>query len=104
MKFLVEEKKVASSTQNIAINAIKFYFEQVRRGERRRYDFDRPLKENKLPVVFSEQEVVQLFERCTNLKHNTMLRLIYAAGLRRSEVLALTLNDIDRSRNLIMIR
>lgn len=104
MKFLIEEKGVSSSTQNTAINAIKFYFEQVQKKERKRFDFDRPLKETKLPVVFSEMEVVKLFESCGNLKHNTMLRLIYAAGLRRSEVLSLKLTDIDRSRNLITIR
>lgn len=104
MIHLIEEKKVSISTQNIAINAIKFYFEQVRKGPQRHYNFDRPLKENKLPVVFSEAEVQQLFASCKNLKHNTMLRLIYAAGLMRSELLALRLTDIDRSRNLITIR
>lgn len=101
---LIEEKQVSASTQNIVINAIKFYFEHVKKGPQRHYHFDRPVKETKLPVVFSEEEVRQLFATCKNLKHNTMLRLIYAAGLRRSELLALKLTDIDRSRNLITIR
>jgi integrase/recombinase XerD len=34
--FLVKERKVSRSTQNQAINAIKFYLEQVRGGERRK--------------------------------------------------------------------
>jgi integrase/recombinase XerD len=104
LKFLIERRKIASSTQNMVINAIKFYFENVRKEERKRYVFDRPLKENKLPVVFSEREVQVLFDACENLKHNTMLQLIYSAGLRRSELLALKLNDLDRSRNLILVR
>lgn len=104
LKFLIEKKKISASGQNMAINAIKFYFEQVHKQPGRKYIFDRPLKESKLPVVLSEDEVRMLFQNCRNLKHNTMLQLIYSAGLRRSEVIALKLSDIDRGRKLINVR
>lgn len=64
----------------------------------------RPKKEKKLPVVFSEEEVKLLLNQVKNLKHKCILYLIYSAGLRRSEVLNLKINDIDSKRNCIVIR
>lgn len=104
LHFLIEKKRVSASAQNIAINAIKFYFEHVRKEERRIYEYDRPIKEEKLPVVLSKEELLILFNSCENLKHKLMLQLIYSAGLRRSELLGLRLSDIDRGRAVIIVR
>lgn len=104
MKFLIEKRKISASTQNMAINAIKFYFEQVKKERSKRYQYDRPVKERKLPVVLSKEEVSRLFSSCANIKHNAMLQLIYSAGLRRSELINMKVGDIDRDRNLITVR
>lgn len=40
----------------------------------------------------------------SNIKHKTMLSLIYSCGLRRSELLNLKPNDIDSNRHLVIIR
>jgi integrase/recombinase XerD len=103
MRYLIEFKKISSSSQNVAINAIKFYFEKVRGGEKRIYAFERPIRKQRLPVVLSENEVAQLLKSCSNPKHRAMLYLTYAAGLRRGEVIAMQIKDIDRDRNLINI-
>ncbi len=65
---------------------------------------ERPLKAQKLPTVLSEREVAAILKAIDNLKHRTMLQLIYAAGLRRSELVNLKTNDIDRQRKVINIR
>lgn len=104
LNFLINEKRVSASAQNIAINAIKFYFEHVCKEQRRVYDYDRPVNEYKLPVVLSEDEIRCLFDSCENVKHRMMLQLIYSAGLRRSELLGLRLSDVDRGRKVIVIR
>lgn len=101
---LVREKKVSISTQNVAINAIKFYFEHVLGEERKIYDWQRPLKESKLPLVLSEEEVRAILNSCENKKHKAMLYMIYAAGLRRGELINLLRRDIDYDRNLIVVR
>ena len=41
-RFLVTERKVSSSFQNLATNAIKFYFEKVLGGRRKLYFVERP--------------------------------------------------------------
>ena len=46
----------------------------------------------------------KLLDSVKNIKHKTILSLIYSAGLRRSEVLNLKINDIDSNRMIITIR
>jgi integrase/recombinase XerD len=103
MQHLITTKQVASSTQNQAINAIKFYYERVRKQDRKIYALERPLKETKLPKILSEEEVLAILKSVDNLKHKAMLWLIYAAGLRRSELINLQINDIDSKRMMINI-
>ena len=104
MRYLVEERRVSGSAQNIAINAIKFYLEKVKRGGRAVYIVDRPRGEEKLPVVLSEREMLALLEHTGNLKHKCILYVLYSAGLRMSEVLALKPSDLDPDRGLINVR
>jgi site-specific recombinase XerD len=103
MQHLLVTKKVAASTQNQAINAIKFYYEKVRKETRKVYALERPLRETKLPKVLSETEVAAILKSVDNLKHKAMLYLIYAAGLRRSELIQMKVGDIDSQRMLINI-
>ncbi len=101
---LIEKRKYSVSTQNQAINAIKFFYEKVMRQERKVYHLDRPMKEKKLPEILSQEEMVKIFEATSNIKHRLMLMLIYASGLRRSELLNLRIGDIDLDRGLVFIR
>lgn len=102
--YLVEQKKVSRSSQNQAINAIKFFYEKILGEERKVYHLERPMRERRLPEVLSQLEVLQIFEAVGNLKHRVMLMLIYAAGLRRSELLNLRVGDVDLNRNMVFIR
>jgi site-specific recombinase XerD len=95
---------VSRSTQNQAINAIKFYLEHVKHGERKVYYVDRPLKELKLPTVLSEAEIQRLLFHTRNIKHKCLLLLLYSGGLRISEVLKLKPVDVDTDRNVIYLR
>ena len=104
IRYLVVDKRVASSTQNQAINAIKFYYEQIKGDVRKRYALERPLKEKKLPEILSEEEVMAILRSAENIKHKTMLYTIYSAGLRRSELINLMPTDIDAGRNVIRVR
>lgn len=102
--YLVEKRKVSRSTQNQAINAIKFFYEVVLKEDRKVYYLERPLKEYKLPSVLSQEEILQLFRVTQNLKHKTMLMLIYSAGLRRGEMLRMRVGDVDFNRGMVFIR
>lgn len=104
MLYLVEKRRVSVSTQNTAINAIKFYLEQVQKGERSFYYVDRPAKDRQLPSVLSEQEIQKLLWAAQNIKHRCIMFLLYSAGLRISELLNLKWKDLDEHRMIIYIR
>ena len=87
----------------MAVNALKFYFEQVLGRDKQYYDLPRPKKPLKLPGVLAEEEVVALLGRVKNLKHKAMLMAGYAGGLRVSEIVRLKIGDIDSKRMMIHI-
>ena len=102
--YLVNEKKISVSQQNMRINAIKFYYEQVKGGQRQYYGGITRAKEYKsLPEVLSRNEVARILACLSNRKHRCMISLIYSAGLRRSELLNLTPKDIISERMLVRI-
>ena len=100
---LVETRRVSLSTQNQAINAIKFYLERVLGGERHVYNLDRPRKDLKLPTVLSEEEVKSLLDATSNIKHRCLMIMLYSSGLRVSELLRLKWGDIDADRMVVYI-
>ncbi|MCF7569581.1 site-specific integrase [Sabulilitoribacter arenilitoris] len=100
--FIVKPNK-SISYQNQCINGIKKYLEYI--GiEVDKLELKRPRKEKKLPVVLSVEEIKQIFDETHNLKHKTLLSLIYSAGLRVGEAISLKIKDIDSKRMLIHIK
>ena len=101
---LIQLSDISGSEQNQRINAIKFYYEKVLGRERQLIHIERPRKERVLPDTLSKSDIQAIFKNTPNNKHRCMLELTYSAGLRRSEVLNLKINDIDSKRMLIKIR
>jgi len=63
-----------------------------------------PRKDRHLPVVLSQQEVLEIL-RCTkNLKHRAILALLYSCGLRIGELINLELKHIDIHRNQVAVK
>jgi len=58
----------------------------------------------KLPEILSTHEVQRLIKATDNIKHKTLLMLIYSAGLRVSEAVKLRVQDIDSDRMTVHIR
>lgn len=104
LEYLILNKNISISHQNQVINAIKFYYEQVLHLPRKTYYIHRPVKERKLPAVLSEEEVAQILKQIINIKHKSIIYLIYSGGLRLSEVVNLKITDIDSKRNVIIIK
>ncbi len=103
LRYLVIERKVSTSYQNQAINAVKFYYERVLYEQRKIYLVDRPREEKALPAVLNEKEISDLLNCTQNIKHKAILMLAYSAGLRLSELTNLKIKDIDSGRMQIRI-
>jgi integrase/recombinase XerD len=97
-------KGLSASFQNQVINAIKLFYRKRFNKNMELDNLHRPRSEKRLPNVLSKEEVKAILEAPVNLKHRAMLSLIYACGLRRSELLNLTLKDVQSDRNLLFIR
>lgn len=52
-------------------------------------------KDKKLPQVIEENEIQAILNACTNLKHKTIICLLYACGLRISEVINLKIKHLN---------
>ncbi len=98
------KRKLSSSFQNQIINAIKLYFSTIKEKAIQIEKIYRPKNEKLLPNVLSKEEVKKILDAHINVKHQTMLSLIYSCGLRRSELLNLKPSDIDSDRHLVIIR
>ena len=95
---------LSSSYQNQVVNAVKLFFRTVESRQLNPELIHRPKRQKVLPNVLSKEEIKLILNAQSNLKHKLMLSLIYACGLRRSELLALKLRDVDDKRGLLIVR
>lgn len=100
---MVLDNCISQSYQKTLVGAIKLFFnELLRKNYKLNYLYPDRV-EKKLPTVLDKSEVQLLLSSIENLKHKTILSLIYSAGLRLSEVVELKVKDIDSKRMLIKI-
>ena len=102
--FLIKEKKVARPTFIQVVCALRFLYSHTlnRKISMERIPF--PRRERKLPLILSREEVKDLLEAPGNLRHRTLLAILYGCGLRVSEVTQLKVSDIDSARNVLWVR
>jgi len=102
--YLKNEKKVAASTCNQVLCALKFLYEYTLQREWPILDFVKPERGRALPVVLSREEVKQVLG-CLRLTHyQVCLSTIYSCGLRLKEGVSLQVKDIDSSRMVVHVR
>ena len=92
------------SAQNVWVNALKLFLEKESAIKININDIERPKKRKKLPNILSEQEIQKLIKSYKNLKHQTIIMMYYACGMRKSELINLKLTDMDSKRRIIRIR
>ncbi|WP_235932464.1 tyrosine-type recombinase/integrase [Flagellimonas sediminis] len=90
--------------QNQAINAIKLFYRQQGKTQLLPENLERPKKTKKLPEVLSVEEIQLIIQNTTNLKHKTLISLLYSCGLRIGEALKLKVKDIDNKRRSMHIK
>jgi integrase/recombinase XerD len=101
---VVVVRALSISTHRQIVSALKHFRAFVPNCEISDLALKRPYKSKILPTVLSKEEVIDLL-RCTrNLKHRAILALMYSAGLRISELLALKLEAIDIDRRQVIVR
>lgn len=92
------------NTQRNYQGAIKKFYEICLNQKHKFKNIPYARVEKKLPIVLSKDEIQRMFDVCDNIKHKTILSLLYACGLRVSELINLKWSNIDRSRMIINIQ
>ncbi len=104
LAFLVTERNVAATTQNVALHALLFLYREVLLIELPPLGDLQPAKNNpRLPVVFTPDEVRAILAQLTG-KTLLMASLLYGTGIRLSELLRLRVKDIDFAQNQVTVR
>jgi|ERR1700682_3463043 len=101
--YLIEERKLAWSSCNIVVQALKFFYHTTLRRERVGFVIPRRSAPSKLPEILSREEVLALFDAAVRPKSRLLLMTAYAAGLRVSELVHLKVTDIDANRMTIRV-
>ena len=101
---LTNEKQLTPATLVIVVSALRFLYRvTLHKTWSIEAVIPAPKKPQTLPVVLSPAEVVRLLDSVKNLKHRTILTTCYAAGLRISEAVRLTVSAIDSQRMVLRI-
>lgn len=90
--------------QNQTINALKLFYKYDGMDPLLSANLERPKKQSKLPEVLSIDEVKDILASLSNLKHKTLLSILYACGLRIGETLNIKVNDLDLERRFTHIK
>lgn len=101
---LKEEKGLSSASMRIAVGAIKYFYRHVLDRSALVSKIPYPKKEHHIKVILSGREVKRLLDLTLNLKHRLILKVLYSAGLRRSEILSLRMEDFDWKNMQLTVR
>jgi integron integrase len=103
---LAVNRHVAASTQNQAVCALLFLYQEVLGIELPRLDALRARRPKRLPAVLSPEEVRRVLDavRGGDGVLRLMAGLCYGAGLRREECCRLRVHDVDLARQQIIVR
>lgn len=104
LTYLAVQRKVASSTQNQALNAILFLYRSVLKLPMDIVDDTvRAKRPNNLPVVLTEAEVGRILRHLTG-EQWLMVGVMYGSGVRLLECLRLRVKDLDFDYHCLTVR
>jgi integrase/recombinase XerD len=102
--YLTKEKKLGVVSISVATSALRFLYRVTLKKNWCMADMiPAPKMPKKLPIILSPEEVVRFLDCVAMRKHRAILTTCYAAGLRISEAVVLTLPAIDSQRMVLRV-
>lgn len=102
--YLIKERKLSESSLRQARSAICYFFSQTMGNCIEVENIPTQRKKRRLPEVFTSDEVFRIIRSADNVKHRTILMLVYSSGLRVSELVNLKVSDICRDSMRLKVR
>jgi site-specific recombinase XerD len=102
--YLIKDRTLAPTSLTVAVAALRFlYTVTLRRDWVLSTEIPAPKRPQTLPVVLSPDEVAQFLDCVKIPMHHTILTTCYAAGLRISEAIRLSVPAIDSRRMVLRV-
>jgi integron integrase len=102
LNFLAVRKKVAASTQRLALSAITFLYKYVLNITLDNLDFTHLKSKIRIPLILDQKEIKQILSEL-NGECYLMTGLLYGSGLRLSECVLLRIRDFNFDSNEINV-
>ena len=99
----LSDRDLSGNTLNVALNSVKFMLDWVL-NKRWRLNIRYSKKPKALPVVLTREEIIRLLGVINNPKHKLIVAMMYAAGLRVSELVNLRLRDLELEHSYGWVR
>lgn len=100
-QFLYQYKQ--HNTQRSYHSAIKCYYKYVVKQFNKFKYIEYAKRSRRMPIILSVEEMGKIIYCASNIKHKTILCLMYSTGMRIGELINLKIKDIDSSRMIINI-
>ena len=100
---LTQTRMLSASSVSVATGALRFLYKVTLKRAWAVEEIPMPKRPFRLPVILSREEVMHFFDSIGNLKHQAILTVAYAAGLRISEATHLKVTDIDSQRMMLRV-
>jgi len=97
------EKGRPGNNINVHLNAVKFFFEEVLK-KRLTVNVTYSKTPRRLPEFLTQEETVRLLDPISNQKHQLMITLLYATGMRAGELVSLKVRDFEFNQNYGWVR
>jgi integrase/recombinase XerD len=101
---LFRDRKLSDNTVNQIVGALRFFYLTVLNKPWRGHELPYPKKVIRLPIIWSPEEVTRLIDAAPTAFYRTILMTLYATGMRRAEMAALKLSDIDSARMVLHVQ
>ena len=102
--YLLDQKKLAWQTFQVRMAGLKFFYTRTLKHKWFDVEIAKPKVRRKLPTVLSREEIQDLLNAASNLKHRAILATFYGTGLRCAELQHLKIDDIDSQRMVVHVR
>lgn len=101
---IINSENLSTSCQKQLIVTITKYYQLTFHKKLNLEHLQPKRKQNQIPKHLTQDEVRRMLNHTYNIKHLCIMKLLYGAGLRVSELLALKIKDLDTAQLRILVR
>jgi integrase/recombinase XerD len=101
---LFQKRKLSPGTVTTRLAALRFFYIKTLKKAWSIAETPYPKKRHRIPAILSPEEVAQLIDAARTPYQRILLMMLYATGVRRTELARLKVSDIDSRRMVIHIQ